>query len=273
MYMLILHLLRLLARALVEFPTVVSGNWISVLLPVIVFLAKEGRTLRVGGWQGMREHVQRDAWVLLGAYFLLFGWAVIQTIYKDHMYLVDRSRTLARSLSTQQKTNEAQLQQTKNALGSALTDLKVQCGIKDGMNSALETQNRDQQGTINNCQTQALKLLVPPKWKTSFRLIGGHDDTLGPSRRYEVLMLTNKPVFPVMLQVVCARNITSIHASVLGDTGTTMLKTPKQISPANYEISILNPPWTPDAPIVTSLTLGGIGKDSELPCSFQMNER
>ena len=37
------HFLNLLVRAIIDFPTVLSGNWISILLPLILYLLKEGK--------------------------------------------------------------------------------------------------------------------------------------------------------------------------------------------------------------------------------------
>jgi hypothetical protein len=163
--MLLLHILRLLARALVDFPSVISGNWISVLLPIIIFSGKEASTFRKGGWPAVKQHIQRDTWIMGAVYLVLFGWVVVRIIYQDHSDLVARSRDIGAQLEQTRQNDRVTLQQTKDSLGESLTALKIECGIKEGMNRTLSQQNRDQQNLIANCQNEAIKRLAPDPFK------------------------------------------------------------------------------------------------------------
>ena len=93
------HIWHLLWRSLVDFPSVISGNWISVMLPVVVFSIKEINTLRQGGWSAVSKQIERDTLVMGGIYFLLFSWVVVQTIYRDHEVLVTSNAHLRQQLS------------------------------------------------------------------------------------------------------------------------------------------------------------------------------
>jgi hypothetical protein len=82
------HLLRLLERSAEAFPSLLGGNWVSLILPLIIFILAEGNDLRKGGLIVMKERVQKNTLFLLCAYGLLFIWAVVHTTYRDHVDLV-----------------------------------------------------------------------------------------------------------------------------------------------------------------------------------------
>lgn len=90
------HFLHLLWRSLVYFPSELSGNWLSVLLPPILFavdIAVEGFSAGRNGWPSVKERIlKRNGWLLASAYLLLVGWAIVHTVYQDHEALVEANR-------------------------------------------------------------------------------------------------------------------------------------------------------------------------------------
>jgi len=141
--------------------------------------------------------------------------------------------------------------------------LNSECQYKSGVLDTLTNQNRDQQNTINSCQTQALKLLTPPTFEmTPLRI---SDGTLGNgSHKAAFIILTNLPVTPVKMSVNCDRTIQVILQSVLGTS-----------SPMNTEygwgqtheapIEIDSPAWTAKTPLELDVVYVG---QPGITCSF-----
>src|SRR6185437_9287253 len=91
------HFWHLLWRSLVYFPSELSGNWLSIVfLPIALYVIVEG--IRYG-WRSMvKKAFGRDAGILVGMYVLLFCWAVIHTVYQDHINLARQNAILRRQL-------------------------------------------------------------------------------------------------------------------------------------------------------------------------------
>ena len=89
------HFWNFFWRSVADFPTIFSGNWFSVgVLPILGFLYKERARIRQIRWRAMTwkqwDGIAKDAWILLVFYTGIFGWAVIETVYRDHSGLVTR---------------------------------------------------------------------------------------------------------------------------------------------------------------------------------------
>jgi hypothetical protein len=87
---------HLIERSLVYMPKIISGNWTGILLPLVVFIIREGFRARKEGrrsvnWKG----IEKDTLWLIGAYLVLFGWAVVHTVYQDHEDLLARVKELS----------------------------------------------------------------------------------------------------------------------------------------------------------------------------------
>lgn len=66
-------------------PSIISGNWVSIFLPLTLFLIGEGLRVRKEGWSAIRwDKVRRDFLLTFAAYCFLFVWAIVHTTYKDH---------------------------------------------------------------------------------------------------------------------------------------------------------------------------------------------
>ena len=84
-----LHFWNLLCRSLRYTPSIISSNWAGILLPAIVFIAREFVRARKEGWRTMNwSAIGRDTLWMIGLYVCLFTWAVIHTIYTDHQNLL-----------------------------------------------------------------------------------------------------------------------------------------------------------------------------------------
>ncbi|MDR3752030.1 MAG: hypothetical protein P4K94_11145 [Terracidiphilus sp.] len=124
--------------------------------------------------------------------------------------------------------------------------LSSQFQYKSGVVDTLANQNRDQQNTINNCQTQALKLLAPMPFKqTALTMLTYDPDPVQPLNRAEVMLLSNKSIEPVNMRVTCNREIAKLMFHILGKSpmtaGSQIRKAPNVI-----DLNIQSPPWDTD---------------------------
>ncbi len=91
------HLFR---RALVYFPSELSANWLSVLLPVGLYFLREALRFRSEGRRAMKWSVlERDTKLMVGAYIVLFLWAMVHTIYEDHITLQNQNVAIRRQIA------------------------------------------------------------------------------------------------------------------------------------------------------------------------------
>ena len=131
-------------------------------------------------------------------------------------------------------------------------DLKAECFYQKGVVDTLHKQNGDQQNTINNCQTQALKLMQPQPLKWVAMAL---DKVLeGGSTKSKWLLLTNKPVTPVDLIIDCGRTITEIDARIVAIP---TLSQSARLSDTKWETKISAPTWDSINPVsIDTTTLG-----------------
>ena len=92
----LIHFRHLLWQCLVDFPGLLSGNWLgTIFLPLALFALFEIKPLR-RGWSAMTTEAKREFWrnscILAGIYLLLFAWVVVRDVYNDHQDLVHRIR-------------------------------------------------------------------------------------------------------------------------------------------------------------------------------------
>ncbi len=239
-----------------------SGNWLSLLiLPALVYSVKEGKGMWEGGWPAIKAHLTRDTLFLVGCYALLFLWALAKSGYQDHKDLVARSQNLSRDAASDRSKSASQLQETKDWYGSTLTDLRVQCGIKEGMNIALTNQNRDQQNSINNCQNQALKLLTPEELDV-LPFLWSDNVTNGVDHNTTFLVLANRSVTPVRMRVGCNRPIKWGNAKIVG-SGTMTGGT--RVGKNFLDVAIDSPTWGPRSPMRVDIQYVG---SEVIDCTF-----
>jgi hypothetical protein len=91
-------------------------------------------------------------------------------------------------------TNQIETLKTQTA------NLGQQCAVKDGVNQTLQTQNRDQQSTIDGCLSQAMKLLTPEELKVT-PIFSDADNSNAAIRTVRWILLVKKVVTPVRMVV------------------------------------------------------------------------
>ena len=266
----LLHLLRLLSRALVDFPTVISGNWLSIALPFVVFLAAEGYNYRRGGWGSVTPTLKRDVWIMTTAYCLLFVWSVVRTVYSDHKDMVAAASKFKSQWHQTQQNDAQTLQSVKSDLGGKISDLKVACARNEGVADTLGKQNRDQQNTINNCQTQALHLLEPKPmhWK-GLALEKPEIDTAHRTETARWLLITNQERSSPEFIFTCDLPIIDADSKVAGNVYDTRTV---DMGGGRWGTKIFTPSWGPEAPIlvVTTLSNPNNTQGKAVQCEFHL---
>lgn len=169
------HLWNLLWRSFQDFPTILSGNWLSILLPLALFILKESGKLRdlwrdKNRWREITAPVRRDFRILVAVYVALFGLAVARTVYRDHEYFVTVNGDLRKKLSDSQKTDPQ--------LGGAINVSSIPAGKDEvlvvqgvitnlGSPTVLTTWSVDLH--FPDGSSQAGQILVPPGHDIGFK--------------------------------------------------------------------------------------------------------
>lgn len=221
---------------------------------------EEGRGAMVKHWkEDGQVALKVGVWCSLVIYGPLIIWQFGRTVYEDHMGLVARAYQQAILIANA----DAERQSIRAKDQREYNDLKVSCAETVGASRQLQSQNRDQQTTINNCQTQALKLLTPEPFKIVPLVLepasGGIE-----KQNVKFLLLTNRTVTPVNLVVTCRRRLLSASLSPIG-AGSIMLSGPARLTDTQFQLSLDSPAWGPETPIIVSLSYFG---DSNNTCSF-----
>jgi|GEM_PF-2008480 len=114
------------------------------------------------------------------------------------------------------KEDSAKSQGDYGKLQGDCNSLSSQFQYKSGVVDALASQNRDQQNTINNCQTQAVKLLVPIPLQVVPIAITKDKDVDGKWQDVWVVVV-NKRTSPVNLAIQCDQNVSDVRVNVPED--------------------------------------------------------
>jgi len=133
--------------------------------------------------------------------------------------------------------------------------LNAQCEYKDGVVDTLGKQNRDQQNTINNCQTQALKLITPTPWQYTTLPLNPFPPN-NSKKWISYVSVSNKTVTPFFMDVKCDQPISDPQGYVLNNQfmgyGGAMNADGKGF---NFAISF--PAWGPNSPIAIQFSYVG----------------
>jgi len=105
------HFTHLIVRSILLFPTVLSGNWLSIFVPLLFYAVREGSSLR-RGWSEMKVDFWRDTKIVVAVYAVLFAWAIIQEVYRDHIDLVGHA------LQMKQRADSLEVQSAPKLDGS-----------------------------------------------------------------------------------------------------------------------------------------------------------
>jgi len=224
------------------------------------------KTKKEHGWRAMLNHWRKEyrgaiKFSLLAAgavYGPLIAWCFVRTVYLDHMTLV---QSIAEKRGVIAKTNQT-LQETRGSLNSQISDLRSDCSRLDGANKVLDRQNKDQQNTINNCQSQAINLLKPKPFGWHAIALEKAEEMPTESRS-RWLLLANKDISPPLeFRFSCTPSIVSAEVKVVGtaaDVRTTKLN--EQV----WGFQLRSPAWGPDSPILVNTITA---KTAETKCEF-----
>lgn len=149
------------------------------------------------------------------------------------------TKSLANANSLQKATDMSLLAETQNELGAVRFD----CQYKSGVVDTLQRQNRDQQGTINNCQTQAIKLLAPVP--LLIRAVVSELGEYQSGTLTAVIVDTNKPLNPVVLDVRCNDDFELVRISTPHEGPGTFIATLPRADARSYPLRMSSPAWLP----------------------------
>ena len=248
------HLLNLLASAGSIFfnaiGTTLLGRVIDIAFAISLAITVLYKTHREQGMSAMMKHWRQEykagihfaLWCALIIYFPVAIWSLVKAVYEDHLDLVTRSR-VQRSLIS---GDAAELQKTKNALGGQISDWQAKCSGMEGANGVLSNQNRDQQNTINNCQSQALKLLKPEDLKVYFFPV--QSVPKGGEKWVVYVAVTNKIVTPVYIEVDCDGPIFNPQGYALNNL---FMNYGSRMNPdgKGFSFGITSPAFAPNQPL------------------------
>jgi hypothetical protein len=280
-----IHLLRLLERSAESFPSLLGGNWISLILPLVIFILAEGNDLRRGGLATMKTKIGKDTVILVCAYFALFIWAVIHTTYRDHVDLVASSATNRGLLQGEQSKDLTCMANLNKAL-STITDKQDLIDTIQKAFVSSQAPQAQQAANIASCINNLAKMnpIIREKITVVPLAIGtvdiqGHfpikttDKLTGvlPKRYiFELLVITNEPERGFHGVLKCAQAFDFIETPVVGtDAGAIMVtgNSPKAIDDSSYEIryDATNTEWNPSHPAMMRVSSK---VESLRPCSF-----
>ena len=257
--------------------TTLLGLFVGIGFALATVLAAMLRIRRNHGVQAMVKHWNDDvktalrvsgvcALVIYGPILL---WSIGRAMYVDHGGLVQWSREQRTVISA----DAGLLQNVSDAYKVQIGQLQTQCAKLQGNNESLGAQNRDQQNTINNCQTEAIKLLAPQELKITQHLLNSaepFDTKEEVSRSQTYLILTNKAISPISAIFSCDQPVkwgpVEIVGGgpVLGGGGSGGIIHPMY---RYYQtIHFSSPAWTPTEPMIVELTYSS---KTRVKCVFQ----
>ncbi len=255
---------ELFERAFWAIPGLLGSNALGLLWPVVLVICGETIACVVYGFRTMYERRQRASLIglasLIVCYSALFEWSIIATNYRDHADVTSKNRTLQTALDS------ATFHEQKAVLLA-----ENECAETVGEKKALAAQNREQQNTINNCQTEAIKLLEPKQLAVYVYDLG---NLLGSSQeqtekvKSPILLMVNKPVTPVTIVANCTTPIDDLQAfAVAPEMASTLQLSTSQNGPNSIVANISSPALTPEAPFIVMLTHK---KSDMLHCHFNV---
>jgi hypothetical protein len=180
------------------------------------------------------------------AYGLLFFYCTVTTTYADHIGLNHRIKALRKTVDSSAEEKKNAVAAVKQDLDGRLSALKESCARVEGANAVLTRQTVDQQGTINNCQTEAIKLLAPEPLQ--LRPFLWSDEVLSQvNHKTTFVIIANKTITPVRLLVECDVLLNQGTASIVGAgayIGGSEIQQRK-----NLFVQINTPAWSNDTPL------------------------
>lgn len=266
-------------QAFLTMPEFLGNNWVGALFAGICVFFYE--THSFGKSEPFKNATTpKQQLRSLGA-FLMAHWGttlrwwvfVLAMFYVGHA--LDLVRQNSGTLSSQNVNLAADKREIISSCASEKSNLRVEVAANKTRADTLDKQNRDQQNTINNCQTQAIKLLTLPP--ISIHTV--EDDIPifdGKKTLVFVIGITNRDISPVDVNLSCDADFQSIaldsnpnariHMPSLGGVEVQMDTRSSQITPRLIYIHIGQPPWTAEHPLMYPIVTGG---SQRIQCEFK----
>lgn len=276
--MLVRHLFNLLAAAASIFVSSIGTTWLGLALGILLALSSVGvtawRVFKTHGRDALLIHWRGNAKTALRAsvlsaaviYMPVLLWSVGWAVYEDHAGLVARSRSQRELISR----NDDRLRDATAGLDGKL----VECGNREsrlqGANGVLTVQNRDQQNTINSCQTQALKLMQPEPFQWhSVVLEPAEEVATSPNEmKARWLLMSNQALSPAQFSFSCTWPIIAAEIRVAGVAADARAM---QLQGDRWGAIVSSPAWGPNSPVLITTTLRKAGDPSRIACNFALD--
>jgi hypothetical protein len=189
-------------------------------------------------------------WCALIVYGPIYIWSVGKAVYEDHQGLVASLRKERNAIGL----DAAILQKTTESLNMQLNECGIKMAALEGVDQTLTNQNRDQLNTIDNCQTQAIKLLQPQPFQWQAKALEeaevSNNDPGKLKQRW--ILLANKDVSPAEFRIDCSRSLLGVEVKVAGTSASVKVA---HVLGDQWGAQVLSPAWGPNSPILVISTL------------------
>jgi hypothetical protein len=270
-----IHLYNLLLRSFQAVPASLGATWLGLFFPLWGFLLTQVIILVADGVPAMKTHWRQNlirGFAVAGvAWATLYLWCVVTTTYNDHMILAAKTRELYSELGREDQQKKDAVQKIQTELGSQLSTLRENCARTEGANGALKQQTVAQQNSINNCQTEALKLLVPAPLKITGVWLKDDNAAITAITDSKLLILTNQTIPEPKIQISCTARIDSISTDDTKILGTIawLPARPTRLTANSFVVFIQGQgPLTPEHPAL--IAMRHWGRDDNFRCNVDL---
>jgi len=248
-------------------PEFVGNNRVGAVFACICIFFYEGRNLLA--LEAFRLATSRKEKIRAVGAFLMAHWkstlrlwaVVIVAFWIGHTF--DLVYQNANNLTSQKQTLTDAVSTNISTCISEKNELRVAGSADRSRAETLSKQNIDQQNSINGCQSEAIKRLIPDMENHgSYEVLG-----MGNEHLKAYIYTTNRTIPRTAIVLRCDRDVTDIDAFIMGNPSRFL---PRYASTGPHQYVFQTPAdWTPNSPIQINLSFAG-----EVPnCTLQRNER
>jgi hypothetical protein len=239
-------------------PSSLGSNWLGLIWPAVVVAVGEIIACFAYGWRTMIAKWKQATLIGLASlgccYLALFAWCAVAANYGEYSRLSIANTSLTGVVDTAEARQRYAVLEAQN-----------ECAKTLGKNETLGEQNRDQQNTINNCQTQAIKLLQPIAFQ--WHALALEEAEVSPkTRKQRRLLLTNKVLSPAEFGFSCSHPIIQAETKIVGSVADAKTV---QIDKDHWGSQIRSPAWGPDSPALVVMTLA-VSSGENTSCNFKL---
>lgn len=251
-------------------PEFFGNNWMGIALTCVFLAIYQKRALF--SQEEFKVAVTWPEKLSAAQAFLLSHWertirlwfVVLSVFWIGHA--LDLVRRNSDSLSSQNYSLSKKIDSISSTCTADKNQLRVADAADKSRADTLSAQNRDQQNTINNCQTQALNLLTPKPFKqTVLTMLTNEPAPLPPLDRAEIMLLSNKSIEPVNMRITCNHDIRKLMFHILGKSNMTMGRQVR-VAANTIDLNIQSPPW--DMETALWIRIDHEGPNSEFGCTY-----